>query len=201
MSETLLTPEQRIRQRYTWFQRAEELENVTQTWQRAGISQKTFHKWRRLQEGGEACTAPLDRSQRPHRVHRRLGKALQQRTQLGPARLRALLVAQGARAVPSVVTLAKCLHPAGLTRRRRPRPKRYRRAFVVPRLGTLVQLDVKCVPYLVEGRQLYQYTAIHCCTRLRLVQLSEEMAVSTSKALVQYCPEHLPLSGPVGADG
>ncbi len=95
-------------------------------------------------------------------------------------------MAQGVRAVPSVPTLAKILRRAGLTRRYRRRRKRYRRVFVVPRPGALVQLDVKYVPYLVAGRQLYQYTAIDCCTGLRLVQFSEEVTVSTSQAFAQY---------------
>jgi len=110
---------------------------------------------------------------------------LRQRTQLGPARLRALLGAAGVRGVPSVATIAKVVQQAGLTRRRRARPKRDRRVFVVPRPGDLVQLDVKWVPYLVEGRQLYQFTAIDCRTRLRLVSLAEEMTVSTAKAFAQ----------------
>ncbi len=45
-----------------------------------------------------------------------------------------------------------------------------------------MQLDVKYGPYLVAGQQLYQHTAIDCCTWLRLVQFSEEVTVSTAKA-------------------
>jgi len=62
---------------------------------------------------------------------------------------------------------------------------RARRA-VVPRPGDLLQLDVKFVPYRVEGHRLYQYTAIDCCTRLRLVQCSDELSLAAAKAFAQY---------------
>ena len=194
MSKIILTPEQQIRQRYGWFEEAERLGNVTVACRRLGISRKTFYKWRqRFAETRGARQALLDRSRRPHRPRRKIKRALRrrllqlrQRTHLGPARLHALLLARGVRQVPSARTIAKLLRQAGLTRRRRAKPKRYRRVFVVPRPGDLVQLDVKWVPYLVEGRQLYQYTAIDCCTRLRVVQLHEDLSLAAAKAFVQY---------------
>jgi transposase InsO family protein len=194
MSRIMLTPEQQIRQRYAWFREAEQLGSVTLACRRLGISRKTYYKWwtRYLHSRGDR-QALLDRSRRPHRPRRTVQKALRRRlvqlrrrTHLGPARLRALLLARGVRPVPSAPTIAKVLRQAGLTRRHRRRPTRYRRVFVVPRPGDLVQLDVKFVPYLVEGRQLYQYTAIDCCTRLRVVQLSEDLTLATAKAFAQY---------------
>ena len=194
MSKSMLTPEQRIRQRYTWFAVAERLGNVTMACERCGISRKTFYKWRsRFQAAQGRREALLDRSRRPHRPRRKVQKALRrrlltlrQRTHLGPARLRLLLLTRGLKHVPSAATIGKLFKAAGLTRRRRAKPKRYRRTFVVPRPGGLLQLDVKWVPYLVEGRQLYQFTAIDCCTRLRLVSLAEEMTIATAKAFAQF---------------
>ncbi len=194
MSKIMLTPEQRIRQRYAWFEEAERLGNVTLACRRCGISRKTFYKWRtRFAEARGARQALLDRSRRPHRPPRQVKKALRrrilhlrERTHLGPARLRLLLLRAGIRHVPSAATIAKLIRHAGLTRPRRAHPKRYRRTFVVPRPGDLVQLDVKFVPYLVEGRQLYQYTAIDCCTRLRVVQLHEDLSLAAAKAFAQY---------------
>ncbi len=202
MPEVFLTPEQKIRQRVAWFQEAERVGNVTLACRRLGISRKTFYKWRkRFTEARGARQALLDRSRRPHRPRRQVKKALRrrllhlrQRTHLGPARLRALLLARGVRHIPSAMTIAKVLRQAGLTRRPRRRPPRYRRVFVVPRPGDLVQLDVKFVPYLVEGRQLYQYTAIDCCSRLRLVQLSEDLSLATAKAFAQYVLSTFPFS-------
>ena len=104
---------------------------------------------------------------------------LRKQTRLGPQRSRQLLVNQGLKKVPSAFIINKLLKQNGLTRRRKSPPKRYRRTFVVSRPGDLLQVDVKFVPYLIEGRRLYQYTAIDCCTRLRITQFSEEMAVHT----------------------
>jgi transposase InsO family protein len=196
----MLTPEQRIRQRYAWLEEAERLGNVTVACRRLGISRKTFYKWRkRFAEARGDRQALLDRSRRPHRPQRKVKKALRRRilrlrhqTHLGPARIRALLFRAGVRQVPSAARIAKVIRQAGLTRKRRAKPKRYRRTFVVPRPGELVQLDVKFVPYVVEGRRLYQYTAIDCCTRLRVVSFSEEMTNATSKAFVQFALSTFP---------
>ena len=194
MSRAILTPEQQIRQRARWFELAVEVGSVTVACERGGISRKTYYKWRRrFAESRGDRQALLDRSRRPHHPRRKVKKALRrrlltlrQRTHLGPARLRALLLARGIKHVPSAATIAQVFKQAGLTRRYRAKPKRYRRTFFVPQPGDLVQLDVKWVPYLVEGRQLYQFTAIDCCTRLRLVLLAEEMTISTAKAFAQY---------------
>lgn len=194
MPNVMLTPEQQIRQRYAWFQEAARLGNVTLACQRLGISRKTFYKWRRRFQGEQGRREALrDRSRRPHRPRRKVGKALRRRllalrrrTHLGPARLRVLLCQAGTRYVPSPATIAKVLRQAGLTRKRRAKPKRYRRTFIVPRPGDLVQLDVKWVPYRVEGHQLYQYTAIDCCTRLRVVTFSDEVSLAAAKAFAQY---------------
>jgi transposase InsO family protein len=194
MSKVMLTPEQRIRQRYAWFEEAERVGSVTVACRRLGISRKTYYKWRkRFAASRGDRQALLDRSRRPHRPRRKVKKALRrrllalrQRTHLGPVRLRALLLARGVKHVPSTATIAKVLKAAGLTRRHRAKPKRYRRTFVVPRPGDLVQLDVKFVPYLVEGRRLYQYTAIDCCTRLRLVAFSDELSIAAAKVFAQF---------------
>jgi transposase InsO family protein len=194
MSKVMLTPEQQIRQRYAWFEVADRLGNVTVACERCGISRKTFYKWRkRFAEARRDRQALRDQSRRPHRARSRVKKALRrrlltlrQRTHLGPARLRALLLARGVRHVPSAATIATVVKQAGLTRKRRAKPTRYRRVFVVPRPGDLVQLDVKFVPYLVEGHRLYQFTAIDCCTRLRLVTFSDELSIAASKAFAQF---------------
>jgi transposase InsO family protein len=194
MSTYELTPEQKIRQRYAWFQEAERLENVQKACLRLGISRKTFYKWKhRFDEAKKERSALLDRSRRPHhpryrfkRSLRRRIKTLRKQTHLGPVRLRQLLLNHGSRKIPSAFTISKILKRYGLTRKRRLRPQRYRRTFMVPCPGDLVQVDVKFVPYLVQGRKLYQFTAIDCCTRLRLIQFHEEMAIYTAKAFIQY---------------
>jgi len=200
MSDSYLTPEQKIRQRFSWFQEAQRLGNVRLTCLRFGISRKTFYKWKkRWSQAPGIHSALLDRSRRPLHPKRHVKKGLQRRilalrkqTRLGPQRLRQLLLNQGLKKIPSTFTISRILKQNGLTRRRKARPKRYRRLFIVPRPGDLLQVDVKFVPYLIEGKRLYQFTAIDCCTRLRLVQFSQEMATYTSKAFIQYALSSFP---------
>ncbi|HYB19689.1 MAG TPA: IS481 family transposase [Thermodesulfobacteriota bacterium] len=200
MSTYELTPEQKIRQRYAWFQEAQRLGNVKMACLRLGISRKTFYKWKkRFDQAKEKRSSLLDRSRRPHHLHYRVKKSLRRRlqalrkkTHLGPLRLRQLLLNQATPKVPSAFTISKILKRSGLIRKRKPHPKRYRRTFTVPRPGDLLQVDVKFVPYLLQGRRLYQFTAIDCCTRLRLIQFHEEMATYTAKAFIQYALSSFP---------
>jgi transposase InsO family protein len=194
MSGTYLTPEQQIRQRYSWFQEAKRLNNVSLACKRLGISRKTFYKWKhRFEQAKEDRSALLDRSRKPHHPHYRIKKSLRRRiltlrkkTHLGPLRLRQLLLNLGRKKIPSAFTISQIIKRHGLTRKRKARPKRYRRTFLVPRPGDLLQVDVKFVPYLLEGRRLYQFTAIDCTTRLRIIQFHQEMAAYTAKAFIQY---------------
>jgi len=122
MSTSMRTPEQKIRQRTAWFAEAERWGNVTLACKRCGISRKTYYKWhKRFAEARGDRQALLDRSHRPHRPRRpvkntlrRRRLPLRQRTHLGPARLRALLVARGTTQVPSAATMAKIRKRAGL---------------------------------------------------------------------------------------
>lgn len=66
MSKVMSTPEQRICQRYAWFEDAARLGNVSLACKRLGISRKTFYKWRkRFQVAQGAKIALLDRSRPP----------------------------------------------------------------------------------------------------------------------------------------
>jgi transposase-like protein len=63
MPTMILTPEQRIRQRYRWFEVATQLGNVTVACERCGVSRKTFYKWRkRFTEARGALQAILARA-------------------------------------------------------------------------------------------------------------------------------------------
>ena len=200
MSRAYLTPEQQIRQRYNWFLEAQSLGNVSLACKRLGISRKTFYKWKqRFERADRNRSALLDHSHRPYHCPRSVKPGLRRRivelrrkTRLGPLRLLQLLQNHGLKHLPSAPTIAKIIQSAGLTRRRKAKPKRYRRRFIVPRPAHLIQIDIKFVPYLLEGRRLYQYTAIDCCTRLRLVQFSEEMTTHISKSFAQYALTSFP---------
>lgn len=54
----------------------------------------------------------------------------------------------------------------------------------MPRPGDCVQVDIKYVPYTVEGRHVYQYTALDDCTRLRVVRFFPELTNSAGLAFL-----------------
>ncbi|MDD5559379.1 IS481 family transposase [Candidatus Methylomirabilis sp.] len=177
-----LIREQRIRQRLNWFQKARELGSVTDACCFFGISRKTYYKWQHRYAASQGDRLSLaDRSRRPHAHPRQVGirmarrlRRWRRRTGYGPRRLRWHLQRTGLRGVPSVYGIHRVLQRAGLLTRHRTRPK-HRQRYVMPQPGDCVQVDIKYVPYCVEGRQVYQYTALDDCTRLRVVRIFPEL--------------------------
>lgn len=180
-----LIREQRIRQRLNWFHKAQELGSITDACCFFGISRKTYYKWQHrytVSQGDRLSLA--DRSRRPHAHPRQVGTRMarrlrrwRRRTGYGPRRLRWHLQRRGLRGVPSVYGIHRVLQRAGLLTRHRTRPK-HRQRYVLPRPGDCVQVDIKYVPYKVEGRQVFQYTALDDCTRLRVVRFFPELTNS-----------------------
>jgi len=165
-----------------WFRKAQELGSVTDACVFFGISRKTYYKWwHRYAASSWDRLSLADRSRRPHRSPRQVGTRMarrlrrwRRRTGYGPRRLMWCLQRKGLRGVPSVYGIHRVLQRAGLLTKHRSRPK-HRRRYVMPRPGDCVQVDIKYVPYRVEGRQVYQYTALDDCTRLRVVRFFPEL--------------------------
>ena len=105
------------------------------------------------------------------------------RTGYGARRLAWHLRRKGVPHVPSVYGIHRVLQRAGLLTRHRSRPKHLQR-YVMPRPGDCVQVDIKYVPYRVEGRQAFQYTALDDCTRLRVVRFFPELTNSAGLAFL-----------------
>lgn len=186
-----LIREQRIRQRLNWFQKARALGSVTDACCFFGISRKTYYKWRHRYAASSGDRLSLaDRSRRPHHHPRQVGTRMARRlrrwwrrTGYGPRRLAWHLRRTGLRGVPSVYGIHRVLQRAGLLTRHRTRPKHQQR-YVMPKPGDCVQVDIKYVPYRVEGRRVYQYTALDDCTRLRVVRFFPELTNSAGLAFL-----------------
>jgi transposase InsO family protein len=191
--------EQLIRQRLNWFRKARELGSVTDACGFFGISRKTYYKWwHRYAASAEDRLSLADRSRRPHRHPRQVGSRMarclrrwRRRTGYGPRRLRWHLLRKGVPRVPSVYGIHRVLQRAGLLTRHRTRPK-HRRRYVMPRPGDCVQVDIKYVPYKVEGRQVFQYTALDDCTRLRVVRFFPELTNSAALAFLTSLRQGFP---------
>jgi transposase InsO family protein len=186
-----LIREQRIRQRLNWFRKAQELHSITDACCFFGISRKTYYKWWHRYAASRWDRLSLaDRSRRPHHHPRQVGTRMarrlrrwRRRTGYGPRRLRWHLLRKGVPRVPSVYGIHRVLQRARLLTRHRTRPK-HRQRYVLPRPGDCVQVDIKYVPYRVEGRQVYQYTALDDCTRLRVIRFFPELTNSAALAFL-----------------
>jgi transposase InsO family protein len=183
--------EQRIRQRLNWFRKAQELGSVTDACVFFGISRKTYYKWWHRYAASRWDRLSLaDRSRRPHRHPRQVGTRMarrlrrwRRRTGYGARRLAWHLRRKGVPHVPSVYGIHRVLQRAGLLTGHRTRPK-HRQRYVMPRPGDCVQVDIKYVPYRVDGRQAFQYTALDDCTRLRVVRFFPELTNSAGLAFL-----------------
>jgi len=105
------------------------------------------------------------------------------RTGYGARRLAWHLRRKGVPHVPSVYGIHRVLQRAGLLTRHRTRPK-HRQRYVMPRPGDCVQVDIKYVPYRVDGGQVFQYTALDDCTRLRVARFFPELTNSAALAFL-----------------
>ena len=186
-----LIREQRIRQRLNWFRKAQEFGSVTDACTFFGISRKTYYKWWHRYAASQWDRLSLaDRSRRPHHHPRQVGTRMARRlrrwrrqTGYGARRLAWHLRRKGVPRVPSVYGIHRVLQRAGLLTRHRTRPK-HRQRYVMPRPGDCVQVDIKYVPYRVEGRQVFQYTALDDCTRLRVARFFPELTNSAALAFL-----------------
>lgn len=68
-------------------------------------------------------------------------------------------------------TIGKILKQEGLTRKYRSRKQIYRKPVSKLLPGELVEIDVKYVPKEVDGKKLYQFTAIDCGSRWRFIKI------------------------------
>ena len=176
--------EQTLRARLRWVKMYQATGQAAPTCQRCGISPATLRKWwRRYQEQGEAGL--YDRSRRPHRLcpakvtleYETIILELRRTRRLGPKGLaRELLRLHQLRF--STRTIWKVLYRHGVSRLRplpRPvEPRRYNR----PVPGDRVQIDTCKI-----GPQLYQFTAIDDCTRMRVLGLY------SSRTALTYGPQ------------
>lgn len=109
----------------------------------------------------------------------------------GPRRLMWCLKRTGLRGVPSVYGIYRVLQRAGLLTKHRMRPM-CRRCYILPRPGDCVQVDIKYVPYRMEGRRVFQYTALDDCTRLRVVRFFPELTNSAGLAFLAVLRQAFP---------
>ena len=147
-------------------------------------SQRTLERWvGSYKKRGEAGLGP--RSTRPKTnpaetpiAIKEQVLALRKEMALSALKLSWKLKKQGLKIHPR--TIGKFLKQEGLTRKYRTRKIRYKYIKVPLAKGELVEIDVKYVPEIVEGKKYYQFTAIDCASRWRYLEIYDEYSNYTA---------------------
>jgi transposase len=149
------------------------LGSVTEACQRRGYSRKFYYKWlNRLRKSGWNLRALEEQSRRPHSSPNQVSQQTEKkvlwlhRRQFGARMIQAMLKRAGIKL--SQATICHILNRR-LRGKKKPKsrlnPHKRRYELVIP--GQRIQLDVKYVPELVEGRRIYNFVAVDECTRWR----------------------------------
>ncbi len=184
-----LLPEEQIAKRKALFREALKLGDVSLACKRFGTSRKTYYKWwNRYESSGFDPQSLVDQKRTPRRIRRKTPKKvvrkilrIRRRTRLGPERIRDHMLRLGYRRVPCQRTISRILKRKGLAKKWRHPQKKPKLKHFVELPGQLVQIDVKYVPYAIKRQQYFQYTAIDCATRLRILRYYEELCATNSR--------------------
>ena len=89
-------------------------------------------------------------------------------------------------------TIGKILKNEGMTRKYRTRKQYPPRPKTEFKPGELIEIDVKYVPSLVEGKKCYQFTAIDCASRWRFMRVYDQQtnfdAITFLRELITIFP-------------
>ena len=174
-----------------------------------GFSPDTISRWMRAYGSG-GISALESRSRRPRRVRsaqvplatvQRIQALREQYPRWGREKLRVLLEREGitlsAKSIDRVMARLRARgvlrEPLRVRKAVRWRHERLRRPsdLVVDRPGRLVQVDSRQVP-LGQGRVVYQFGAVDCFTRKRVVALAPRLASREGSAFLQRLVTQFP---------
>lgn len=136
---------------------------------------RTLERWLALyKKGGKA--ALLSKSTRPKNSSNKTDKEIEEmvvrirkRTRLCALKIKWKLDKKGIHMHER--TIGEIIKRNGLTRRYRKRKIKYKYIKTTLLPGEVVEIDIKYVPYSVENRRYFQYTAIDCASRWRYLKI------------------------------
>lgn len=178
----------------------ESKKDVKKACEARGVSTDFFYKWGRKLVKGKTLTSLQSRSrkpkrspeQTPRRVEKRIRKLRLADPSHGPERISFFLKKLfNIRCAPS--TVYNVLRRLGLidAAQRQRRSKKHLKRYTRPIPG-YVQMDIKYVPYRVEGLQYYEFNAIDHHSSWRLIRAyrdkSYESLMSFLEELERECP-------------
>lgn len=179
-----------VRRKVILFLLAFKLKNISLACQKLGYERSYFYFWfNRLKEANLDVSSLEKRSKRPNFHPKRIPKEivdklilLRRKTKYGPERLQFHLEAEYgiylAKSTIGHILKKENLIPPKRLKHRKKHLRRYQR----PNPGDLIQMDVKYLPYRIQGQQYYQYTALDDCTRWRCALIYEELSVNNTEA-------------------
>jgi len=186
-----------MRQRLFLMRMAKKI-GVTQACERMGKYRSYYYYWKSRYEK-EGWRGLENESRKPKRMPRitedlkvNAVKKMRKKTGYGKERLHEELKERGM--VIPISTIGKVLDREGLLFRRRKyqTEKKHTRCYNLLYPGQRVQLDIKYVPSekCPRGKQLYQYTLIDECTRMRYIAWHDsiwtKLSVQTVKEAQRY---------------
>src|SRR6478609_6663767 len=175
-----------VRIKLELFLLALKLQNVSEACARRGFSRRFYYRWwRRFKRSKYELESLIEKSRRPKRSPRKIHTALESqilwlsRKQFGARMIEALLARAGKKVSRSTIchVLRQRKHKP---LKRRERLKTHRKRYELPIPGQRLQVDVKYVPYLVEGKKAYVYVAIDECTRWRFMEAFDQINEGTT---------------------
>src|SRR3989344_2285948 len=154
--------------------------------------QRSLERWLKVfREGGEEALVPKSTRPKTHpnetsiRLKERVIE-LRKQKKVCALKLKWKLEKQGVKIHER--TIGKILKAEGLIRKYKVRKLKYKYIKVPLQPGELIEIDVKYVPKPVDGKRYFQYTAIDCASRWRLILPYEEQSSFNS---IQFLREVL----------
>jgi transposase InsO family protein len=176
--------------------------NVALACSLAGVHRTTFYRWLgRLVAGQFVPESLRPHSRRPHDHPQRVRGIREERIlwyrntyHYGPDRLEYYLGREGLpTSATGIYNVLKRAHVA-FRKRRDQKPNRHRKRYNLDRPGQGIQMDIKYVPFPVEGKKAFVFNAIDDCSRFRFQWLYRHKGNDQSLDFLQRFLKAAPFS-------
>lgn len=187
-----------VRIKIELFLLALKLKDISEACARRGFSRKFYYKWwNRFERSGFKLQALEEKSRRPKRSPKKTPEEIEdkirwlQKKNHGSRQIEAHLKRSGKGRCRKTI----CHVMNGrkkITRSPRARLKTHQKRYELPIPGQRMQMDVKYVPYPVDGKKAYSYVIIDECTRWRFARTYDSLCEGTTIRFLdefeQICP-------------
>lgn len=189
-----------VRQRAEFILYALKIKNVTLAAKRLGFSRALYYKWfNRLRKANFKLSSLKEKSRRPCHSPQKITFSVEhfirklRRKGYGAPMICELLKRE-MKVEHSISTIQHVINERKkiFIKKRKPKLKKHRKRYELYIPGERLQMDVKFVPCLVEGKKAYTFVAIDECTRWRYAKtylgLNPNWTIDFLDHLVANCP-------------